>query len=114
MLGTRNRRTQAQILNQFLTNSPLKRTAAPANRRAVARAPSRAVARAPSSQTRFGPSNSMRTRMINQAGNRMRAAQAKTNARTSFRASGGVGAARWSVTPAGNYRRAGASAVRQR
>ena len=45
---------------------------------------------------------------------RMGSAQGKTNARTSFRASGGVGAARWTVTPAGNYRRAGASAIRQR
>lgn len=45
---------------------------------------------------------------------RMMSARGKTNARASFRSSGGVGAARWTVTPAGNYRRAGASAIRQR
>lgn len=108
-------RKQAQILNQFLTNSPLKRSPTRANRRTAA--PARAPSVKYQGVSRFAPSNSTRTRIINLAQNRMarnQMARGKTNARTSFRASGGVGGARWTVTPAGNYRRAGASAIRQR
>lgn len=73
-----------------------------------------ALAKRQESVKYFGPSDSMRKKMINSAHNRMLEKRGQVDPRAAFRASGGVGAARWTVTPEGDYKRTGASAIRQR